>query len=424
MMHHREILTALLDAAIQAASPAHCLPAHLPAPPSGKIIILAAGKAAASMAAVAARHYRDLGLPSTRLQGLAVTRHGYALPAPPITVIEAGHPMPDAAGIGATRSVLALADHASANDLVLVLLSGGGSANWIAPIDTLSLDDKQALTQALLRSGATITEINCVRRHLSAIKGGHLARRAQPAHVVTLAISDVPGDVPEAIASGPTVADPTSLADARAILEKYNIHIPKIDQLLSNPTHETIKPGDEFLANTQFSITARPADGLAAAAAYAKKIGIAPIILGDALEGESWRLGGDQAQQILAAPSQPAVYISGGETTVKVRGRGRGGPNQEFVLGAAIALEGMDQAAVIAADTDGTDGGTGAADDPAGAIADGTTVGRARERGLDPVAMLANNDSTTFFAALGDLVKTGPTFTNINDFRAILCMST
>ncbi|MGE0845164.1 MAG: glycerate kinase [Flavobacteriaceae bacterium] len=415
----RERLMRLVRAAIAAADPAQCLAPHLPEPPKDRLIVLAAGKAAGSMAAAAARHYEATGLDRSRMLGIAVTRHGYGMQAGIIPVIEAGHPVPDEAGIGATQSVLALADSAGPDDLVLVLLSGGGSANWIAPVDGLSLGDKQSLTRALLRSGATIGEINTVRRHLSAIKGGRLAARAAPAPVLTLAISDVPGDNPEAIASGPTVPDPASLADARAILERYRIRDKAVERLLSDPANETPKPGDPLFSSTRFVLVSRPADALAAAAREAEAMGYRVENLGDALEGEAWRLGAAQAKEAVGA-EDGVVFISGGEATVTVRGDGSGGPNQEYVLGAAIALSGEPGIAVIAGDTDGTDGGSGAADDPAGAIADETTIARARAAGIDPAGMLANNDSTHFFARLDDLVRTGPTYTNVNDFRAIL----
>ncbi|MCB1476303.1 MAG: glycerate kinase [Rhodobiaceae bacterium] len=420
MNSERETLLALLDTAIAAADPTHCLPPNLPPPPKGRLIVLAAGKAAGKMAAITAAHYATLGLAPGQMTGLAVTRHGHGMPAGNLPVIEAGHPVPDAAGLGATQSALALAEGAGPDDLVLVLLSGGGSANWIAPAAGIDLPAKQRLTRALLAAGATIDEFNCVRRHLSAIKGGRLAAAAAPARVLTLAISDVPGDRPETIASGPTVPDPTSLADARAILERYRIREPAAERALSDPANETPKPGDPIFDRSEFRIIARPADCLRAAAALAGEHAIRPVILGDALEGEAWRMGADQMRDALQSSGQPTVFLSSGEATVTVRGKGRGGPNQEFVLGAAIAADGADNVWVAAADTDGIDGGTGASSDPAGAIADGRTFARAESAGLDPVAILTDNDSTRLFATLGDLIFTGPTLTNVNDFRAIL----
>ncbi|MGE0233112.1 MAG: glycerate kinase [Flavobacteriaceae bacterium] len=420
MSFRRETLLALLDTAIAAADPAHCLPPHLPPPPVGRLIVLAAGKGAGKMSATAAAHYAAEGLPPGKLIGLAVTRHGHGMPAGNLPVIEAGHPVPDAAGLGATQSALALAAGAGADDLVLVLLSGGGSANWIAPAEGIDLAAKQRLTRALLAAGATIDEFNCVRRHLSAVKGGRLAAAAAPAPILTLAISDVPGDRPETIASGPTVPDPTTLADARAILKRYRIRESVAERALADPANETPKPGDSIFDRSEFRIIARPADAIRAAAAAAEARGIRPVILGDALEGEAWRMGADQARRALAFSGPPTVFLSGGEATVTVRGEGRGGPNQEFVLGAAIAADGAEGISIAAADTDGIDGGTGARTDPAGAIADGRTFARAVAAGLDPVAILTDNDSTRLFATLGDLIFTGPTLTNINDFRAIL----
>jgi hydroxypyruvate reductase len=331
--------------------------------------------------------------------------------------------MPDAAGLAATDRVLALADAAGAEDLVLVLMSGGASANWIAPARGLTLGEKRAVTQALLRSGATIGEINTVRKHLSRIKGGRLAARASPARVVTLAISDVPGDDPAVIGSGPTVPDPTTLAAARAIVAQYELAVPEaVTRALTDPENETPKPGDAIFATTDFGLVARPADALAAAAQAARAAGYDCVMLGDRLEGEAREVAAAHARVALdlRAQRRAAVILSGGELTVTVRGQGRGGPNQEYALALAHALGGTRGIAALACDTDGTDGGSGGADDPAGAFVDSTTVARARALGLDPAAFLANNDSTAFFAALGDLVMAGPTFTNVNDFRAIL----
>jgi hydroxypyruvate reductase len=338
-------------------------------------------------------------------------------------MIEAGHPIPDAAGLAAAERALALADEATADDLVLVLISGGASANWIAPAQGVSFADKQAVTRALLRSGAHIGEINCLRKHLSRIKGGRLARRAYPARLVTIAISDVPGDDPAVIGSGPTVPDPTKLADARAIVAKYKLAVPaSVLRALEDTANETPKPGDPAFAGSRFVLAARPIDAIDAAEAAVRAAGYECISLGDRVEGEARQVAVEHAALVraLRAEGRRAVILSGGELTVTIRGSGRGGPNQEYALALAIALAGLPAVAGLAADTDGTDGGVGSASDPAGAFIDGETAGRAKARGLDPAAFLADNDSTGFFAGLGDLLTPGPTFTNVNDFRAII----
>ena len=420
----RAFLSDLFRTAVAAAHPATCLPPCLPMPPIGKIILLAAGKAAGSMAEVAEGFYLDRHrLAPTRLAGIAVARHGYGRPTRAVTMIEAGHPIPDAAGLAAADRALALADAAAADDLVLVLISGGASANWIAPARGLSFEDKRAVTRALLRSGANISEINCLRKHLSRIKGGRLARRAYPAQLVTIAISDVPGDDPAVIGSGPTVPDPTTLAHARAIVAKYQLDVPAaVMRALDDPANETPKPGDPAFAGGRFVLAARPADALAAAEAAVRAAGYQCMSLGDRVEGEARAVAVEHAALALRlrAKGERAVILSGGELTVTIRGSGRGGPNQEYALALAIALAGMPAVAAVAGDTDGTDGGTGAATDPAGAVIDGGTIARAQARGLDPAAFLADNDSTGFFAGLGDLLTPGPTFTNVNDFRAIV----
>ncbi len=420
----RKILRNLFDAAVAAAHPAGLLARHLPEPPEGRIVLLGAGKAAGSMIAAAEAHYLDaLGLPRDRLTGLGVARQGYGCATRVAPVLEAGHPVPDQAGVDATARILELARAAGPDDLVIALLSGGGSANWIAPAGALTLAEKQALTRALLRSGAVIGEINCVRKHLSRIKGGRLAALARPARLVSLAISDVPRDEPSAIASGPTTPDPTTLADARAIVAKYGIDLPASARaLLDDPAMETPKPGDPLFADARFTIIARPADSLAAAAAAARTAGYEPVSLGADVEGEAREVAGAHAGMAkkLAAEGRRAALLSGGELTVTIRGQGRGGPNQEYALALALALDGASGIAALAGDTDGTDGGGGAATDPAGAFVDATTLARAREKGLDPAAMLADNDSTGFFAALDDLLRPGPTLTNVNDLRAVL----
>jgi hydroxypyruvate reductase len=338
-------------------------------------------------------------------------------------VIEAGHPVPDAASVAAAARTLALADQAGADDLVLVLISGGASANWIAPAAGLALAEKQAVTRALLKSGAAIGEINTVRKHLSRIKGGRLAAHAHPARVVTLAISDVPGDDPAVIGSGPTVPDPSTLAEARAIVERRRLGLPDaVMRALADPANESPKPGDPVFARTQFRLAARPADAFRAVQADVAAAGWEPVFLGDRLEGEARDVAAAHARlaRDIQAQGRRAVILSGGELTVTLRGNGRGGPNQEYALALADALAGARGIAALAADTDGTDGGAGQADDPAGALIDETTLARARERGLDPAAFLADNDSTGFFSRLGDLLTPGPTATNINDFRAIV----
>lgn len=424
MTDAREILRKLFDAAVAAAHPAGLLARHLPAPPKGRIVLLGAGKAAGSMIAAAESHYLDtLGLPKEKLAGLGVARQGYGCATRVAPVLEAGHPVPDQAGVEATARILDLARGAGPDDLVLALLSGGGSANWIAPAGDLTLAEKQAITRALLRSGAVIGEINCVRKHLSRIKGGRLAALARPARLVSLAISDVPRDEPSAIASGPTVPDPTTLADARAIVAKYGIDLPASARaLLEDPLMETPKPGDPIFADAPFKIVARPADSLAAAAAAAKEAGYEPVSLGADVEGEAREVAASHAAlaKKLLAEGRRAAILSGGELTVTIAGRGRGGPNQEYALALALALGGAAGIAAVAGDTDGTDGGGGAATDPAGAFVDATTLSRAREQNLDAAAMLADNDSTGFFEALGDLLRPGPTLTNVNDLRAIL----
>ena len=414
----RDFLRDLFDSAVGAAHPRNCLNDLLPQPPRGRLIVLAAGKAAGAMAEVAEQHYGD-----TPIEGIAVARHGYGRPLKRIEMIEAGHPVPDEAGLRAASRVIELANSATRDDLVLVLMSGGASANWIAPADGVNFSDKQAVTRALLRSGANIGEINCVRKHLSRIKGGRLARAAQPAPVVTIAISDVPRDDPSAIGSGPTVPDPTTLADARAIVTRYKLDLPQtVTRALNNAANESPKPGDSAFANTSFALAARPADALAAAQRKAAAAGYEVVMLGEHLEGEAREVAAAHANvaQDLAAQGKRAVILSGGELTVTIHGNGRGGPNQEYALALALALDGTKGISALAADTDGTDGGGGSASDPAGAFADSRTASRARARGLDPAASLADNNSTGFFAALDDLVMTGPTFTNVNDFRAIV----
>ena len=422
MTQARAFLERLFYKAVAAAHPAACLAPLLPPPQSGRLIILAAGKAAGSMTEVAEGHYLD-SFPRERLDGIAVTRHGYSRPTQKIEMVEAGHPVPDATGLAAAERTLALADQAGADDLVLVLISGGASANWIAPAQGLTLGEKQAVTRALLRSGASIGEINTLRKHLSRIKGGRLARRAYPARVVTLAISDVPGDDKAVIGSGPTVPDPSTLAEALAIVARYRLDLPgAVHRALSDPANETPKPGDPIFANTTFTLAARPADAFRATEAEIRAAGYDCVFLGERLEGEARAVAAEHARlaRELSVQGRRAVILSGGELTVTLAGKGRGGPNQEYALGLCVALDGLAGIAALAADTDGTDGGGGAADDPAGAFVDATTLSRARLKGLDPGVFLSDNNSTQFFALLGDLLMSGPTFTNVNDFRAIV----
>jgi glycerate 2-kinase len=413
----RAFLRGLLDAATLAAQPDAIIARHLPPPPSGRTIVLGAGKAAAAMAHAVERHMAG------QLEGLIVTRYGHAVPCAAIEVVEAAHPVPDAAGRAAARRILDYAESAGPDDLVLCLISGGASALLALPAEGLSLEDKQAVNRALLASGADITQMNAVRKHLSAIKGGRLAAAAHPARVVSLLISDVPGDDPAVIGSGPTVPDPTTFADALAILRQYRIEPPPaVARHLREARDETPKSGDPRLAGAETVIVARPQTSLEAAAAHARATGVTPVILGDALEGEAREVGKVLAGIALQvrrhgqpAPP-PCVLLSGGETTVTVRGTGRGGRNAEFLLALAVHLNGAPGISALAADTDGIDG----SEDNAGAIALPDTLARARALGLDAKAMLADNDGYGFFAALGDLVVTGPTLTNVNDFRAIL----
>ena len=425
MSDKRPLLRAIFDAAIAAAHPDIVVPPHLRLPGRGKVICLAAGKGAAAMAAAAERHYLDaLELDPERLTGIATTRHGHGVPTRRIKVVEAGHPMPDQAGLRAAEETLQLAHTAHENDLLLVLLSGGGSANWIAPVDGITFAQKQQLTRALLRSGAPIGEVNTVRKHLSRIKGGRLARAGQRAEkIVTLAVSDVPHDDPSAIASGPTVPDPTTLADARAIIARYGLEVDDaIRRALDNPNNESCKPGDGAFARAQFELIARPRASLAAAITRAKDAGYEVIDLGADLQGEAREVAADHARLALTAKREGrrVAILSGGELTVTVRGTGRGGPNQEYALALADLLKDTPGFAALAADTDGADGGAGSAGDPAGAVIDEHTFARMKGLGLKAQEFLNNNDATAFFALTGDLLKTGPTLTNVNDIRVIL----
>jgi glycerate 2-kinase len=424
MTDRRPLLRAIFDAAVAAAHPEIVLGRHLRPVPKGRVICLAAGKGAAALAAAAERHYLDaLELEPSRLTGIATTRHGHGVPTRRIRVVEAGHPVPDEAGLKGASDTLQLAQQATADDLLLVLISGGGSANWIAPVDGVSFAQKQQVNRALLRSGAPIGEMNIVRKHLSRIKGGRLARAGQRAEIVTLAISDVPHDDPSAIASGPTVPDPTTLGDARAIVAKYNLAVDdSIRRALDDPNNESCKPGDAAFARAQFELIAKPKASLEAAVRIAKDAGYEVIALGADLEGEARDVAAEHARLALKARSEGKrlAILSGGELTVTVRGNGRGGPNQEYALALAELLKDTSDISALAGDTDGADGGAGSASDPAGAVIDGTTFAKMKSLGLDPKAYLENNDATAFFTKTGDLVLTGPTLTNVNDIRVIL----
>jgi glycerate 2-kinase len=424
MTDRRPLLRSIFDAAVAAAHPDVVLAAHLRPLPKGRVICLAAGKAAAAMAAAAERRYLDeLGLAPSRLSGVATTRHGHGVPTRRIKVIEAGHPVPDEAGLKGAEESLRLAAGAGADDLLLVLLSGGGSANWIAPVDGVSFAQKQQVTRALLRSGAPIGEVNTVRKHLSRIKGGRLARAGQRAEIVTLAISDVPHDDASAIASGPTVPDPTTLADARALVAKYGLEVDDaVRRALDDPSNESCKPGDGAFARAQFELIARPKASLQAAIKLAKDAGYDVVDLGADLEGEARSVAADHARLVLDARARGkrVAILSGGELTVTVRGNGRGGPNQEYALALADLLRDSQGISALAADTDGADGGAGSAADPAGALIDQSTFAKMKSLGLDAKAYLDNNDATAFFAATRDLLLTGPTLTNVNDVRVIL----
>jgi glycerate 2-kinase len=420
----RGILLGLFETALAAADPARAVATHMPPPVTGRTIVVGAGKASAAMARAFEANW------SGPLDGLVVTRRGHAVPCRRIAIVEASHPVPDPAGEAAARRILELASGLGAGDQLVCLMSGGGSALLALPAPGLTLTDKQEVTRALLASGATIGEINAVRKHLSAIKGGRLAAAAAPARVVTLAISDVPGDDPAVIASGPTVPDPTTFAEARAVLAKYGIDRPAaIVAHLEAAAEETPKPGDPVFDRARFVLIASPRQALAAAADAAAARGLAPIVLSDRIEGEAREVaavhaaialqvaaGGFRAGAATIMP--PAVLLSGGETTVTVRGAGRGGRNSEFLLALAAHLRAAPGIAALACDTDGIDG----TQDNAGAIIYPDTVSRAAARGIAIKDVLAAHDSYGFFAALGDLVVTGPTLTNVNDFRAILIL--
>jgi hydroxypyruvate reductase len=413
----RPLLRAMFDAAIGKAQPALCLPPHLPQPPKGRTIVIGAGKASAAMARALEDHWVG------PLEGIVVTRYGYEVPCQRIEIVQAAHPVPDAAGLLAAERIRALVSDLTSDDLVIALISGGGSSLLVAPGIGLTLADKQAVNAALLKSGASISEMNCVRRHLSGIKGGRLAAACHPARLLTLLISDVPGDNPIDIASGPTVADPSSCADALAIIERYGIDLPGAARtLLTSGEGESVKPGDPRLSGIETRIITAPQMALEAAALVARDAGITPYILSDSMEGEASDIGKAHAAIARQVATQgqpfrtPCVLLSGGETTVTIKGKGRGGRNVEFLLSLAVALDGLVGVHALAGDTDGVDG----MEEIAGARLTPDTLARAWALGMNPRASLDNNDGHGFFQALGDSVITGPTLTNVNDFRAIV----
>ena len=409
-MDERNVLRGMFGAAVAAADPAKVVPSHLPLPPRGRTLVLAAGKAAASMARAVERCWPN------DIEGIALTRYGHGVDCRRIEVVEAGHPLPDEAGQDAASRFLSAAAGLGSDDLLLFLLSGGASALLVEPQAGLSLADKRAINRGLLEAGVPIAEMNCLRKHLSAIKGGRLAAAAAPARVVTLAISDVPGDDPAVIGSGPTAADSTSCADALAIADRYRIALPEVArEALEQGGWETLMPGDLCLDRTDYVLVARPADALAAAAARARTMDLDVVNLGADLQGEAGDMGA--AHAALARRHARGVLISGGEATVTIKAPGgRGGPNCEYLLALAVALDGVSNVHAIACDTDGIDGSTEAA----GAFIGPDTLARARAARIDARDMLARHDSYGFFRQLGDLVVTGPTRTNVNDFRAVL----
>lgn len=408
-------LRELFDAAVAAALPQRFISACLPSPPSGRTVVVGAGKASAAMAQALEAAW------SGPLEGVVVTRYGHGVACRQIRIVEASHPVPDENGLAATREIIEAVSGLGADDLVIALISGGGSALLTQPANGLTLADKQAVNAALLRSGAPIGEMNCVRRHLSAVKGGRLSAAAAPARVVTIAISDVPGDDPAAIASGPTVPDSTTSRDALDIIEKYALEVPgRVIEWLRDPASETPKPGDPVFAGSEYRMAATPAKSLEAAAQIVREAGLEPIMLGDAIEGEARDVGVEHARLALRmqGADRKCVLLSGGETTVTMRGKGRGGRNSEYLLGHAIELAGARGIFSIACDTDGIDG----SEDNAGAWCGPETLGDASEAGADPRALLAANDAYSCFEAAGTLVVTGPTLTNVNDFRATLVL--
>lgn len=422
-VNSQELLRRMFAAAVASAQPTRCIPDHLPTPEQlgkGRLIVIGAGKASAAMARAVEDHWTGS---KSQLSGLVVTRYGYQVACDHIDIVEAAHPVPDAAGMAAAVRLMEMVQGLTVDDTVLCLISGGGSSLLPLPLPGLTLEHKQTVNRALLISGATISEMNCVRRHLSAIKGGRLAAACHPARVLTLLISDVPGDNPMDIASGPTVADPTTCADALDIICRYGIEVPQaVMEVLKSGRGESLKTDDPRLARAEVRIIATPQMALEAAASVAREAGVTPYILGDAIEGEASDVGKVMAGIALQVAQRgqpvvaPCVLLSGGETTVTVRGQGRGGRNVEFLLAMGIALGGHPRIHAMAGDTDGVDG----QEEIAGARLQPDSLERAWSLGLRPKDSLANNDGHGFFEALGDSVITGPTLTNVNDFRAIV----
>lgn len=412
----KDALNRIFMAAVASADPAKVLQHHLPSPPKGRCVVVGAGKASAAMAAALDKAWADVNL-----SGIVVTRYGHAVPAGRIEIIEASHPVPDDMSAEAARRILAAVEGLTADDMVIALISGGGSALMVAPAQGMALADKMAVNRALLASGATISEMNAVRKHLSRIKGGRLALAAKPARVVSLLISDVPGDDPSEIASGPTVADPSDINNVREIVSRYALDLPENVRKVLEKGEETPKAGD---IEEDIRLIATPSLALQAAADEAVKLGLTPLILGDSLEGESKDVGAMMAGIALSASRKglpvkgPAVLLSGGETTVTIgKGlAGKGGRNTEFLLSLALTLKGAGGIWAIAGDSDGIDG----VEDAAGALVTPDTLARMRNAGADPRQSLVGHDSYTAFKAVGDLVVTGPTLTNVNDIRAIL----
>jgi glycerate 2-kinase len=409
-MNKDRLLRAMFDAAVAAADPALRVPPYLPELPKGRTIVIGAGKASAAMALAIEQNWKG------PLEGLVITRYGHGAPCKSIEIVEAAHPVPDEAGRNAAMRMGKLVRDRTRDDLLLCVISGGGSALLAAPAEGLTLADKQSVNRQLLACGAPISEMNTVRKHLSALKGGRLAAAAHPAKVVSLIISDVPGDDPAVVASGPTVADPSTREEAIAIIRKYELDLPKhVWLFLDSEDAETPKPGDPRFANVETHLIATPAQSLAAAAKVAREAGYMVIDLGDRVEGEARIVAQDHAKRARETKG-PAVILSGGETTVTIKGVGRGGRNGEYALALAVALDGAKGIAAIAGDTDGIDG----SEENAGAIIRDDTLARARALGFDAQVFLTHNDSYGFFARLGDLLVTGPTRTNVNDIRAIV----
>lgn len=412
----RDALNRIFMTAVTSADPSKVLQQHLPSPPRGRCVVVGAGKASAAMAAAL-----EAAWPSVDLSGVVVTRYGHAVPTGRIEIIEASHPVPDDRSAEAAKRILAAVEGLTADDMVIALISGGGSALMVSPAEGMTLADKMAVNRALLASGATISEMNAVRKHLSRIKGGRLALAAKPARVVSLLISDVPGDDPSEIASGPTVADPSDIETVREIVSRYALDLPENVRKVLEKGEETPKAGD-IAEDTR--LIAAPSLALQAAADEAVKLGLTPLILGDSLEGESRDVGAVMAGIAISARRKglplkgPAVLLSGGETTVTIgKGpAGKGGRNTEFLLSLALTLKGADGIWAIAGDSDGIDG----VEDAAGAVVTPDTLARMRAAGVDPRQSLVSHDSYTAFRAAGDLVVTGPTLTNVNDIRAIL----